>query len=220
MTVLKDLVRNVVVIILLTTFLEMLLPSGSMKRFIKVVTGIFVLMAVLSPLSDLIRAEQELAIFDWYQPEVAAGYSSVLEDGNRLSGLNQELLRDNYAFGLEKQIVALVKLVRGVESAQAKVTLKQGDNQGSLEIESVQVLVGRSKKAEENQFSIVEPIKIQVSLQGEKGYSQSSEAEGTEDAQDKRQALEESEKSIAREIKNTIAQYYGLRLEQITVTFS
>ncbi len=223
MSVLRELVRNVVVIILVTTFLEMLLPSGSMKRYVKVVLGVFILLTVLAPLSRFLKSGEELAVFGWSAPE-ARGSVSVLEDGNRLSQVNRDLLKNNYAKGLEQQVVALVKLVQGVVAAEATVDLQvasDGNLQG-INLVSVKVSISEAEtvgKVEQQDSSLVEPIKIEVSLGGE-GKKGTGLEKGLSQAESSvRQAANEREKKIEREIKETIAQFLGLKLEQILVTF-
>jgi len=43
-------VRNIIFIILLAFFLEMLLPLKETRRFLEVVVGLFVVLSILNPL--------------------------------------------------------------------------------------------------------------------------------------------------------------------------
>lgn len=224
MSILSDLVRNIVVIILLTTFLEMLLPSGTMKRYVKVVMGVFVLLTVLSPFSRLLKGGDELAAFDWSSPEAASGYVSVLEEGNRLNGVNREILKNNYAQGIEQQVISLVKLVEGVATAQATVDLQITED-GNLQGISLVIIKVSTEDADadtdtdKSEHSIVEPIKIEASFKG-RGKGAASGQEGLTDAEGaEHQATVQREKNIEGEIKKTIAKYLAIRPEQIRVTF-
>ena len=48
MDVLVEIVKNLLVIIILASFLELLLPGGGMKPYVRLAIGMFVLIAVLT----------------------------------------------------------------------------------------------------------------------------------------------------------------------------
>ena len=52
--VLADAVRTVVLVVLLAVFVEMLLPSGDMARFVRLVMGLFVVAVVLGAVWQLV----------------------------------------------------------------------------------------------------------------------------------------------------------------------
>ena len=49
MEVLAEIVRNLLVIIIISSFLEMLLPEGNTRPFVRFAVGMFVLIAILTP---------------------------------------------------------------------------------------------------------------------------------------------------------------------------
>ncbi|MFZ3130513.1 MAG: stage III sporulation protein AF, partial [Desulfosporosinus sp.] len=65
MQTLQTLVRNLVVILLLATFLEMLLPNKSMRSFVQMVMGLFVISAVLAPITTVLHTPLEMEIPAW-----------------------------------------------------------------------------------------------------------------------------------------------------------
>ena len=221
MEVLADLVRNVIVIILLTTFLDMLLPSSSMQRFVKVIMGLFVLVAVLTPVLNIFTRDQDFAVFNWHQAGIQEGYTTVLQDGNRLTSVNQELFLQNYAVRVEKQMEALVKLVKGANEVKVTVQLQQGKQVGTLEgIKSVQVLVLNKEEPEDKESSLgIKPIKIKISDDAKQKAVEEIERKSASGLANRRMAVSTSEKKTAEEIKKTISQYFGLEVKQINVLF-
>jgi len=222
MTVLKDLVRNVIVIILLTTFLDMLLPSSSMQRFVKVVMGIFVLVTLLTPLTDLLTSGEELSVFNWYPAEQNEEYTAVLQDSGRLAGLNRELFLKNYALRVEKQMETLVLLVEGVREAAVKVRLLTDEKDGTyVVIDNVDIMVreGAGPEQESTESYLVKPVKIDLSdaEKNSDGSGSETEENGKKEGHEAQSA---AERYIVGEIKKTIAQYYGLKPKQIKVTFT
>ncbi len=57
-------VKNLITLVFVVTFLEMLTPDNDLKKFTRVVVGFFVLVAVISPLLDLVRGGAA-----WPEPE-------------------------------------------------------------------------------------------------------------------------------------------------------
>lgn len=218
MELLTDLVTNVVVIVLLSAFLELLLPSSNMQRYVKVIMGLFILVSVITPVLTLLAGYHDLAIVNWGQTVPKDSYATVLQDSNRIMAVNQELLRKNYALSLEKQMETVVILIRGVQEARAKVRLQGGDGGNPGGIESVEVWVSaRDTPDASNNHSIVEPVRIDLSGgSSRKGQKGSAILNGlTHD----RQGVSPFEKKTAEEIRKTISQYFGLELRQIKVYF-
>ena len=54
MTVLSEIVRNVLVIVLIASFLELMLPEGTLRPFVRFAIGLFILIVVLSPLAGIL----------------------------------------------------------------------------------------------------------------------------------------------------------------------
>lgn len=212
MEALKALVQGIVVIVLLTTFLDLLLPSSSMKPYIKVVMGLFILVSILSPLLDLLLGNQDFEVFAWQQQQGELG-RTLLEDGYRMQAINRELLKENYARRLEGQMKALVKLVEKEGDVEVRVVLKEDFKSGAPEeIERVTVQV---KRGEEDLSPVkivpVEPVRILP-----ENRSSEKELAGLSPP-DQDQSAEKRKKS--EELKGVLSQYFGLQSRQIEVVF-
>lgn len=81
MSWLNDWLKQLILIILLASFIELLLPSQTMQRYVRTVIGLFLLLALLSPVFQLVHA-------DWNADRwVAAAVDSMESRGNpSLSG--------------------------------------------------------------------------------------------------------------------------------------
>lgn len=206
MTVLTELVRNIILIILLTTFLELIMPSSSMQRFVKVVMGLFVLIAILNPILNVIKQEQNLEAFIWQQEEWSSTqFNSVLEQSEHLQKVNQDLLWENYQQKLELQMNSLVNLISGVEDSAVQVKLQQASERyqesGEL-IKEVTVTVGK-QEAKERREGRIKPVEIVME----------------EIKVEKIDALSREECLIETKVVQTLSQYFGLQEEQVKVNF-
>lgn len=210
MDILKDLVQNIVVIVILTTFLDLLLPSSSMQRFVKVVMGLFILVSLLNPILELLSGSQEFEVFSWEQPQAVSG-SSILAGSERMKETNEGLFIDNYSIRLEKQMEALLKYVKDVESAIVKVEINNvNEIRAQDSIKSVHVTV-RSEEGGEGKDNpgIIEPINIQVGKTANKDSAHNSP----------HKAETGEERLSEQEIKQILFQYFGLMPKQVMVVF-
>ena len=60
------LINTVVVIILLAVFVEMLLPDNSMSNYLKLIMGLFLILAILTPVMHLLDKKDSINISTWY----------------------------------------------------------------------------------------------------------------------------------------------------------
>jgi len=218
MSVLTDLVRNIMLIILLTSFLDMIMPSHSMQRFVKVVMGLFVLIALLNPILNLIDKEQELEAFVWQEEELyEAQFNSVLEQGEHLQKVNQEILWNTYQQKIEKQMETLILTVDGVEKAEVQVKLDQTVEKECRELfQEVFVSVGVSNKEEEKErgSEFIKQVKIDVDETKDKKKST-----GFSSLQNSEDDWSNEEQLLKLEIVKLISQYFGIKDKQINISF-
>jgi len=127
METLRLLIRNLAIILLLATFLDLLLPNGQMRRYVKLVMGLFVIAAVLSPLSDFLHQPLAMEIPAW--TSLSASAVPVLAN-NQGSQAGRNAVADQYRQILTRQIRALALAVKGVREAQVEILF--ADTQGTL----------------------------------------------------------------------------------------
>jgi stage III sporulation protein AF len=65
MSVLTEIVRNILVIIIMASFLELLLPEGAIRPFVRFAIGLFVLIAVLNPVLGYFFDDSNFQITWW-----------------------------------------------------------------------------------------------------------------------------------------------------------
>ena len=55
MEVIKEWVRNIFILILALSFIEMLLPSGNMRKYIRYIFSMAIMASILMPLAALLE---------------------------------------------------------------------------------------------------------------------------------------------------------------------
>ncbi|MEN6348388.1 MAG: stage III sporulation protein AF [Syntrophomonas sp.] len=134
MSTLTEIVKSILVIIILASFLELLLPEGGLKPFVRFSIGLFILISVLNPVLSFLFKDQSLEINLWdYQVDSAKGEDII----NKGKNLNQEMVAGNQKSIQEKlqgQISSVAMLVPGVTDAETEVQMNREGNPEKLRI--------------------------------------------------------------------------------------
>ncbi|AET66702.1 Stage III sporulation protein AF (Spore_III_AF) [Desulfosporosinus orientis DSM 765] len=190
MQTLTTLVRNLALILLLATFLEMLLPNKSMRGFVQMVMGLFVISAVLAPITVFLHTPLSL--------EVPAWSASTPRDlpAIAVEGQGQKIARDavqeQYRQILANQIKGLALGTSGVADADVDVAFEDGS--GGLtdqpKINEIKVIL----KPAQDTIQSIQPIII--------GKSENT-------------AAQQSPKT--EEVRERIATFMSIAKEKVTV---
>jgi len=121
---LHTLVRNLVVILLLATFLEMLLPNKSMRGFVQMVMGLFVISAVLAPITTFLHTPLEMEIPAW-TATIPQDLPAIATEGQGLK-LARDAVQEQYRQILVNQIKALALSSDGVKGAEVDIEFEEG----------------------------------------------------------------------------------------------
>jgi len=117
-------VRNLVVILLLATFLEMLLPNKSMRGFVQMVMGLFVISAVLAPITTFLHTPLEMEIPAW-TATIPQDLPAIATEGQGLK-LARDAVQEQYRQILVNQIKALALSSDGVKGAEVDIEFEEG----------------------------------------------------------------------------------------------
>jgi stage III sporulation protein AF len=137
----------------------MLLPENNLRKYVKVVLGLFIMVTLLIPLVNVISSDESWAVSAWQFSDNAAGeVATVLSNGERISSKLHEVTLKEGEDRLGRQVEALVALVPGVESVRAKVHAKAGPS-GELwsGIEKVYLEIGLSGRQSARIYSTKDP---------------------------------------------------------------
>lgn len=192
MAVLSEIVRNVLVIVLVASFMELMLPEGALRPFVRFAVGLFVLIAVLNPLAGALFSDRDLEI-QWWDFQVSPEQQETImrqgrEVNQQISAANQQSLAQK----IEGQISAVAMLVPGVDDVETRVGLNKDGSVQSLDL----VVVSQPDKPVGD-----EPGKINV-------FS------GNEDSQE-----DKDRESIRRKLTSVIHNLYGLEDISVQIEF-
>lgn len=126
MSVLADITRNVLVIIILASFLELLLPGGAIRPFVRFAIGLFILIAVLNPVLGFFFDGRDLQV-SWWDWRIEVEEEEFIAERGRQ--INENMISQNNQTLKEKvegQVKAVVLLVPGVKEVDTEAEIRQG----------------------------------------------------------------------------------------------
>lgn len=156
MQTLNTLVRNLVVILLLATFLEMLLPNKSMRGFVQMVMGLFVISAVLAPITTFLHTPLTMEIPAW-SATTPQDLPAIATEGQGLK-LARDAVQEQYRQILVNQIKAIALGTDGILGAEVNVEFEEGA--GGLTDQPKISLVKVTLTSALGEIPVVQPITI------------------------------------------------------------
>lgn len=167
METIRLLVQNLIVIIMLAVFLEMFLPQSDLRRYIRLVMGLLIIVAVLQALSSLAKSSWKQALpeqaISAENPEFPS-LSEITAAGENLNKDQRAQAQEKYRQSLARQISALVGIRSDVEVVSAEVqTYDEPDSQKLGQIKKIILrLKNNASPAEDGKKSIVNPVEIKT----------------------------------------------------------
>lgn len=201
METIRLLVQNLIVIIILAVFLELLLPGGEMKRYVKFVMGLLVMVAVLGALGSLFKG-------DWYftLPEQAVGrdeqaspaLGEIMATAKRVGQNQQARALEEYKRALARQVSALAGMYPEVTVLAVDVDIYTDEKSTKYgQIKEIRLTV-KSSRPENNSSG---EIRIRV---GGGGQTNPPASGGLSP-------------EVESRLKTVIASYYNLQPDQVRI---
>lgn len=203
MEVLGELVRNLAIILILASLLEMFLPSNNMSRYVQTIVGLFILVTLLNPLLNLINQDWGASLEAWSGQNQGPPLEEILAQGNRLGEADKNRATGQYKEKLAAQVKGVAGLVPGVrvQAATVKLSEQQGVAGG---LESIQLTVvlkpdaqaglGTATKA----VTAINPLKTKANTEANAGEVTASSAQ-------------------IRDLQTTLANLYGLKPDAVEI---
>lgn len=229
MEMIKAWVRDLVILVIFASMLEMLLPNGSLKKYVKLVIGFFMMLAILNPILSLFRADYTAFYPFNTLPNGKSQQAMIQQEGAKIQKANEMLAVNTYQSQLEQQIRALILTQGEVEDAQVQVTA--GEN-GTIEAVQIGLELVNSEGKEQTssnsstKVDTVRPVKIQIDRrETQSGQRQQTEQASTPSSSSVETSTSQNtpdpEKSaqirkIQNKVLKLIASFYNLKSDAIS----
>lgn len=153
--------QSIIIAVIIATIIEMILPSGSSKKYIKVVTGVYILFTIISPVitkfTGKTLAVSDILELDSYVNEIKQKEVSQ----NLLAENNSSSIKDIYTANLKSDIKNKLKQ-KGYSANNIVLTVGDDENYTLNKIE-IDIEKIKEDKQEVNEIEAVNKINIIIS---------------------------------------------------------
>lgn len=166
MNFLNTWLQGIIVCVIIATIIELILPSGSTKKYIKVVLGMFILFNIITPVINKITKNNfeisSIINMDEYSKKMKTYETSSQNQVS--SNANEQTIKQIYISKLEKDIKNKLK-EKNYTVSKIKIEINENEE---YSIKQINLLVQKdeeeTEKKQENAIEIenIETINIQV----------------------------------------------------------
>lgn len=160
MAELKEWIRGLVVLLVLASALELLLPMNSMKRFVRMAMGLLIVLGVVRPIVALLGMSIAL------DPDLLASpnrdlptMNQIMAEADRFQERNHQLVLKEAEGRLTKAAQEAAKRVQGVTDAEVSLKLSKPQGGDAVQIERATVTLRLGSRF--GQVRPVEPVRVQ-----------------------------------------------------------
>ena len=160
--------QGIIVAVIVATIVELLLPNGSSKKYVKVVVGIYILFSIIAPVVNKFANQDinaEIFTLDKYEKKMEDGNNKILQ---KIEANNSRTVKDIYVANLEADLKAKLK-DKGYEVTSTYIKAKDDEN---YTIENISITVKKNENKENRIFSgITFPVPPGLSQHGIRRHS-------------------------------------------------
>lgn len=201
MVALSTWIKQIILVVLFATFLELLIPSNSYKKFVKVIMGLLILLTVLQPVLELIHGQgDEQNATEVTARNIADNQTAMLNRPQDLQSERDKIALAQYRKELIKQIKVLAGTVEGIADTKAEVVLNEekGDKNYAM-IKNVTIYAKAGNADQDGaRVKTIQQVEIGSVMRG---------------SQEQAPLNEQSQ----QQIKGVVAEFYHLKPEQVLV---
>lgn len=173
--------QGIIVAVIVATIVELLLPNGSSKKYVKVVVGIYILFSIIAPVVNKFANQDintEIFNLDKYEKKMEDSNNKILQ---KIEANNSRTVKDIYVANLEADIKAKLK-DKGYEVTSTYIKAKDDEN---YTIENISITVKKNEdKESKNEISIGE-----ITINKTKNNTSSNEEISRQDKQEIKEYL-------------------------------
>ncbi|KZE66378.1 hypothetical protein AWM68_08430 [Fictibacillus phosphorivorans] len=181
MAFLTEWVTNIIILVLLAGVIELLLPGNQFQSYIKMVVGLLILLAMLSPLFKLINSDLDQVFLAMDVPAAAKENeikNSIEENKSEIQSAQRAYILEQMAVPMKKQVQEELKKTYELEIVDlqiqtemgteplkpeditgAKVVLAKHHEQAKIsDVSEVEVSIAHSQKQEERELKVPNEI--------------------------------------------------------------
>lgn len=207
-----DWIQGIIIAVIISTIIEMILPEGTSKKYIKVVIGVYILFSMISPVINKVTGK-DFRVSDIFDLDE---YIEVSKNGDTmkksLEDQNQDSIKEIYISSLKNDIK------EKIENKEYKVNDIQleVENNDTYALKSLRLIVSKVETNKtnkqdnvENKNSINTIEKVEVNI----GNTQNTLNENTSKSNNKQDINSHNKK----ELKSYLSSVYEISIKNIFI---
>lgn len=197
-------ILNIATVIIFISFIEILLPNSSMKKYIKMIVGLLVMLVVLNPVIELMNGKIDIEN-EIMRTSLLIDETSLTIAKDNLGGLQEKQMLQYYKAKVEGHIKD--KMYRDFDMAVEKVTVVIDENSKSDkfgQIQGIEISIASMEKDHSIEKDIQPVTGIHIIIGKDNIANEEDEN------------FEEDNKKI-QEIKNSISSFYDVNDRNIHI---
>lgn len=188
--------QGIIVAVIIAALIELILPNGSSKKYVKVVIGMYILFTIVSPIIKKIGGRDAdlntILNVEKYEQQLAKSDNAISQ---KFEDNNSRSIKDIYVSNLKADISEKLK-EKGYKVATSIIEVKDDEN---YTIEKITLeVIKNDQKTEKNNEIVINTIEI-----------------GSTEKMKNEKQLTDDEKS---EVETYISQTYGIDKKNINIT--
>ena len=188
--------QGIIVAVIIAALIELILPNGSSKKYVKVVIGMYILFTIVSPIIKKIGGRDadlnKILDVEKYEQQLAKSDNAISQ---KFEDNNSRNIKDIYVSNLKADISEKLK-EKGYKVATSIIEVKDDEN---YTIEKITLeVIKNDQKTEKNNEIVINTIEI-----------------GSTEKMKNEKQLTDDEKS---EVETYISQTYGIEKKNINIT--
>lgn len=206
-----NLVRYIVILIFLATLLEMILPHGQFRRYLRMLVGILLILTLLSPIQNIMRLAPgwDVPVF-LAAPTGQEELALILQRGEHIREDNYKGAIDNYRYRIKMVVNSLLAREFAAELVDLELSIDEDPHSNDFSAIQHMTVFAREKdfSAAEVSESPIEEIIVLI----ERNNEDNAKKDGEEELQEKKLAA-----AKARDISDHLTRYFLLTDQQVEV---
>lgn len=187
--------QGIIVAVIIATIIEMILPNGSSKKYVKVVVGIYILFTIISPIITKFSSNNfninDILDTKAYEEQMAKSDEDI---SKKIEENNNRTIKDIYQSNLESDIKAKLK-DKGYEVLNTYIQIRDDEN---YTIEFISLSLDKNEKEESNQVRNIEIEEVNIQI----GETNTQESDTSLGASEKQEIAEYISSTYDIDIKN------------------
>ncbi|MFC4617954.1 stage III sporulation protein AF [Camelliibacillus cellulosilyticus] len=201
MSAIYEWIGQIILLIMLAMILELLLPNDSFRRYVKMVIGLVLIIALLTPIFKVVKTPVNELFQNIKPPEQADAIKNSLNTNVKvIESSNQEYIHKQMAVRMANAVQK--ELIKRYDLQVNNIDLTLNDENPQSPVEHADVQLGEAKADAESKGSdskVVHPVHIKVTIN-----------EGSK--KDKEAKMKKTD-----EIKAFLAQSWGIAPKHLSV---